>query len=508
MHIDQQQSLFATAAPLKGIEQVRFAPDFTAWQTAARATLCNNIPPESCEWIPDTSSTETSACSSVSPLQRSKHKVPRELIPLLRAASCHSNDDRWSLMYSVLWRISADEPHLLQLRSDPQVARLHKYESAVRRDAHKMKAFVRFREVDKQHPAGPRYVAWFEPDHNIIEFTAGFFKRRFTNMRWSILSPKGCVHWEGDASGALSFTPACGKECAPDDDQFEAAWKTYYRNIFNPARVKISAMQSEMPQKYWKNLPEAETIIDLIRSADQRVHSMQADVKTRDSLQCGPRPPSPAAMLASTIPKPNKEPLKNLALRAVSCQRCRLCYRATQTVFGEGPSKARLVLVGEQPGDHEDLTGKPFTGPAGRVLDQALKDASIERASVYLTNAVKHFKFKPSGRKRIHERPRRDEIRACYPWLEAELSIIRPEVVVGLGAVAAQSMLGKEIKTAQARGKPITGVLPAKTPATLLLSYHPAHALRSAGDNDFQNTRVYKALVSDLKLAAELLIPV
>ncbi|MFK7732913.1 MAG: UdgX family uracil-DNA binding protein [Pseudomonadales bacterium] len=507
MHIEQQQSLFATAAPLQGIEQIRFAPSFAAWQNAARTMLCNSIVPECCEWIPDTDSSKQSILlsSSASKKARTQRKVPRDLIPLLRAASCHSNDDRWALMYSVLWRISADEPHLLQLRSDPQVARLHKYESAVRRDAHKMKAFVRFRELDKGSPTCGRFVAWFEPDHNIIEFTASFFQRRFSNMRWSILSPKGCAHWEGEPGGALWFTPACGKECAPDNDQFEAAWKTYYKSIFNPARVKVSAMQSEMPQKYWKNLPEAETIVELIRSADQRVHSMQAELKTQDTLHCGPRPPSPAAVLARTIQEPKNDPLQNLALRAVSCQRCRLCYRATQTVFGEGPSKARLVLVGEQPGDHEDLNGKPFVGPAGRVLDQALKEAGIDRGSVYVTNAVKHFKFKANGRTRIHQQPLRDEVRACYPWIEAELSIIRPEVVVGLGAVAALSLLGKNVKITEARGKPINGVLPSKTPASLLLSYHPSHALRSAGEDDYQYTNVYKALVADLKLAASLL---
>lgn len=142
-----------------------------------------------------------------------------------------------------------------------------------------------------------------------------------------------------------------------------------------------------------------------------------------------------------------------LRARAKKCRACPLYKLGTQTVFGEGPSKARIVFVGEQPGDQEDRVGKPFVGPAGRLLDQALVAAKIDRGQVYVTNAVKHFKWTPAGKRRLHQKPNAREIAACHPWLEAELAVLQPEIVVALGATAAQSLMGPKFRVTQERGK-------------------------------------------------------
>jgi DNA polymerase len=145
--------------------------------------------------------------------------------------------------------------------------------------------------------------------------------------------------------------------------------------------------------------------------------------------------------------------IEELRARARKCRACPLYKTGTQTVFGEGPAKARLVFVGEQPGDQEDLAGKPFVGPAGRLLDRALAEAKIDRGEVYVTNAVKHFKWTPVGKRRLHQKPNSREIAACRPWLEAELAVLEPEIVVALGATAAQSLMGPKFRVTRERGK-------------------------------------------------------
>ncbi|HZW80665.1 MAG TPA: UdgX family uracil-DNA binding protein [Candidatus Deferrimicrobiaceae bacterium] len=177
---------------------------------------------------------------------------------------------------------------------------------------------------------------------------------------------------------------------------------------------------------------------------------------------------------------PLKSGLRSLAAvrrAARDCKACDLWKNATQTVFGEGPPRAKLFLVGEQPGDQEDLAGHPFVGPAGRILNEALQRAGIDRAEVYVTNVVKHFKWAPAqrGKRRIHKKPRSSEIQACRPWLDAELEIVKPEILVCLGATAAQSILGSEISVTRQRGQPVASPLGPKVVATV----HPSSILRA-----------------------------
>jgi uracil-DNA glycosylase family protein len=196
---------------------------------------------------------------------------------------------------------------------------------------------------------------------------------------------------------------------------------------------------------------------------------------------------------------PRTTSIRVLTSAAHECRGCDLYKSATQVVFGAGPGKARLVFVGEQPGDLEDRQGAPFVGPAGAMLDKALEDAGIPRDEVYVTNAVKHFKWEPRGKRRIHKKPRASEVKACRPWLEAELRALKPRIVVCLGATAAQSMLGPQFKLMQSRGKVVVSPLAEHVVATI----HPSAVLR-APDSEGRR-QAYESLVADLKIVAKAL---
>ena len=196
-------------------------------------------------------------------------------------------------------------------------------------------------------------------------------------------------------------------------------------------------------------------------------------------------------------PTPSLDQLREAARR---CRACDLFLTGTQTVFGEGPARAEVMMVGEQPGDQEDRAGQPFVGPAGRVLDEALDEVGIDRSRVYVTNVVKHFKWVARGKRRIHSKPNAREIRACRPWLEAELADVQPRVVVALGATAAQALLGASFRVTQQRGKPLedTGLAP-----YVVATVHPASILR-APDPETREAEG-RAFVHDLKVVKDLL---
>lgn len=349
-----------------------------------------------------------------------------------------------------------------------------------------MHAFVRFREIGREHKA--HFVAWFEPEHHIVELAAPFFARRFADMPWSILTPDLCAHWDGHA---VSLTPGVAKSEAPSSDRLEETWRRYYASIFNPARLKVKAMQNEMPKKYWRNLPEASLIKPLIETAERAKSAMTASAASQ--------PHKPQKRREPEITRTHAEDdIETLREEAESCRACPLWKDATQTVFGEGPQNARIMLVGEQPGDREDLAGKPFVGPTGQMLDRALQEAGIDRSKVYVTNAVKHFKFLPRGKIRLHQKPDTSEIKACRPWYERELAAIRPELVVAMGATAAQSVFGKITPVNKTRGRLID-----HNGTSALVTVHPTYLLRlpDARARDME----YQRFVDDLKIAAAVL---
>jgi DNA polymerase len=412
--------------------------DFAGWRDAARGLAEAGVPPEAVSWqVGSEADMFGSQPDAAPPADGPSFAVPRAFVDLASATIRHSDPERFALLYAMLLKLRGNR-HAMEDRADPTLHRLERMAKEVRRDAHKMHAFVRFREVADPDGAA-RFVAWFEPDHHILRAEAGFFMRRFANMRWSILTPRLSIHWDGET---LSEGPGATRSDAPDGDPVEEVWKTYYASIFNPARVKVKAMTKEMPKKYWRNMPESALIGDLVAGAQRR----EAEMIERSAAM--PR--------AAPARRPTNVEAAWRAVRddAAKCTRCHLYKCATQTVFGEGPLNCSILFVGEQPGDQEDLAGRPFVGPAGRLFDASLDEAGIDRARVYVTNAVKHFKFQQRGKRRIHSKPDGGEIKACRWWLEQELELIRPPLTVALGATAARSLFGKVVTISSLRGEP------------------------------------------------------
>lgn len=453
--------------------------DFEGWRSAARALAIADIPPDRVAWqvAGEEQDLFAQAADAAPPTATARSRaltVPQQFIDLARSAVCHRNPERFALLYTALWRIQRD-PGIAHDRANPLMKQIDELAKSVRRDSHKMRAFVRFREIEDDD-GQERFVAWFEPEHHIVRSNAQFFVDRFANMRWSILTPELSIHWDGST---LSEGPGAAKADAPADDAIEDVWKSYYKSIFNPARVKIGAMTKEMPRKYWQNMPETALIPGLIAGAQARESGM---IATARQVRLAPGSNRAAAWAA----------LRDEALR---CTRCPLHACATQTVFGEGPVDARLVFVGEQPGDQEDLAGRPFVGPAGQLFDRALAEAGIDRATTYVTNAVKHFKFVARGKRRIHQSPTVGEIDACRWWLDEERALIAPHVTVALGASAARALFARPMPVGESRGRP--HALPDGSAAWITV--HPSYLLRLPDD---ERAAAYAEFVDDLAMVA------
>ena len=462
--------------------------DFDGWRKAARSLVLHHVQPADLAWTVQGRGAELFAPSAPSPILEvndGTFNVSGKFVELAKAAILHRDPERFAILYRLLWRLK-DNHDLIDVATDADVAQVIAMARAVHRDEHKMHAFVRFREIGREREA--HYVAWFEPEHHIVELAAPFFARRFADMPWSILTPDLCAHWDGHA---LSFTPGVSKSEAPGEDRLEETWRCYYASIFNPARLKVKAMQTEMPKKYWRNLPEASIIKPLIEDAERMTGAMIANAAT-DPHKPQKRPEAPMKR------KTTANDLDSLREEAAHCRACHLYKDATQTVFGEGPKSANIMLVGEQPGDKEDLAGHPFVGPAGQMLDRALEEAGVDRKKVYVTNAVKHFKFVPRGKIRLHQKPNTPEIRACRQWYEREVAAIQPDLIVAMGATAAQSVFGKITPIGKNRGRLID--LPDGRKA--LVTVHPSYLLRLPDPE--AKALEYRRFVEDLKIAAGL----
>ncbi|MEO7917119.1 MAG: UdgX family uracil-DNA binding protein, partial [Dokdonella sp.] len=412
-----------------------------AWRAVARTALLAGVAPHDIAWNGDAQSGLLAGIDmmSLAPV-RNPPRVSSTFLSLAASVLCHRDTQRHALLYRLLWRIGNGEAKLLSRATDIDVNRAQVLAKTVSRDCHKMKAFVRFREVPGQDNA---YVAWFEPDHHIVDRVAPFFARRFAGMRWAILTPDRRAWWDGMT---LQFGPGGSRADAPADDAQENLWRTYYANIFNPARLNPTMMRQEMAQKYWKNLPETQLLPDLIRDAGQRV---------RDMAERTPQPARRRIPEARTesAPLDFDGSIDSLARAAHQCRRCELWKPATEVVFGQGPENARVMIVGEQPGDQEDLRGKPFVGPAGKLLDRAFDSLGLDRASFYMTNSVKHFRYEQRGKLRMHKNPAVSHVSACRPWLLGELAAVQPRIVVCLGAIAARAILGNDFRLTDQRGR-------------------------------------------------------
>jgi DNA polymerase len=452
------------------VVQLDAEDDFERWRDAARSLASARVPADQVVWQVGERAADLFGDEAVPIGAAAPFPVPRPFVELARSVVAHSDTERFGLLYGMLLRLR-DHPRLIDDHADPLIRRLEDMAKAVRRDMHKMRAFVRFREVETSE--GPRFVAWFEPDHHIVRMNAGFFVRRFASMRWSILTPELSIHWDGET---VTESEGAGKADAPRGDPVEEVWRTYYSSIFNPARLKIGTMLKEMPRRYWKNMPETALVPGLIAGAQAR----EANMVKASRAQVG-----------------GNSQIAWEALRdeAAGCTRCQLFKCATQTVFGEGSVEAKLMLVGEQPGDQEDLAGKPFVGPAGQMLDRALDEAGVARDRVYVTNAVKHFKFEQRGKRRIHSKPNAGEIDACRWWIDQERMLIRPPVTVALGATAARSLIGKVVTISGSRGHPI-GLADG---GECWVTIHPSYLLRLPDKTQAEDE--YARFVEDLRAA-------
>ncbi|NEX60010.1 UdgX family uracil-DNA binding protein [Noviherbaspirillum galbum] len=464
---------------------------FDAWRAVARALLQRGVPPHAVQWrapgqdgdlldgIAPSGGWEARDAGDV--MQASGIRLPRSLVVKLESASCFRAEDRWAFLYKIVWRWNRGE-HEVVSEADIDGSRLHSMLKAIRREEHDMHAYVRFRE--RQEDAGPRFVAWYEPAHDVLPQVARHFAARMGNRSWMIATPDATAAWDG-AQLELTGPVARGQQDIEDDG--EALWLAYYRSIFNPSRLNEKLMQSHVPSRHWKNLPEGRV-----------VPAMVADAATGARRVGQARTVGARAGAIIPITAERAAPLRPAATSLQDCRRCPLWQRATQAVDGQGNRAADVMLVGEQPGDQEDLQGKPFIGPAGQLLEEALARAALDRESLYLTNAVKHFKWEPRGKRRLHKSPAQQEVLACRHWLEQELREVGPRVVVALGSTALLSLVGsKNVKLTEVLGQALQ-----HEGRWIVPIYHPAYVLRVP--DPALKTRAMEVMVAGLALAKQL----
>ncbi|MFK7912250.1 MAG: TIGR03915 family putative DNA repair protein [Akkermansiaceae bacterium] len=260
------------------MKTVKIEPDFTSWRSAARALLAEKVHPRDVLWVSKSAQSDGMLMfdEPVHPTQDAPRlNVPRDFVRLAETVSCHRSGDQWALLYQILWAMThGNDRHVMKNQTDSAVRGLEQMRKTVSRDIHKMRAFVRFRQVEDGDNGLESYVAWYEPEHLIARVNTPFFRKRFGGMNWSILTPDACVHWNGQS---IHHTDGVDQSQAPEGDELEELWRGYYRSIFNPARLKIKMMQTEMPKKYWKNLPEAEIIEELIQTSGEQVMGMMQE---------------------------------------------------------------------------------------------------------------------------------------------------------------------------------------------------------------------------------------
>ncbi len=448
-----------------------FDGTYAGWRTKARELLAAGAKPENVLW-----SDAPTLFGSDDPVRtKERVAVPKDFLALAETVACHRSDRKWAQLYRVLYRLTSGEKHLLEIESDPEVRDLMIMRKEVGHDLHRMHAFVRFRQVEGSDPE--RFVAWHQPDHLILHQAGPWFARRFAAMHWSILTPEGSVHWNTES---LQYGPGVPRSQAPTGDALEELWRAYYGSIFNPARANAQVMTTHMPKRYWPTMPETELIPDLLAEANKRQTGM---------IQAAPMSARPYIPVTNSLPV--------LREAAHSCRGCDLYAKATQPVFSEGPLDAQIVLVGEQPGDREDREGRLFIGPAGQLLDRALLQAGLDRGSLYLTEAVKHFRYEERGKRRIHKTASKAQVSACQPWIEAEINLVRPKLIVCLGKTAALSILGRDIVIGSVRGQ----VFPHRSAGGVLVTVHPSFVLRVPEPD--RQAQEFERLVADLKLARD-----
>ena len=415
--------------------------DWDGWRQATRSLILAGTEPADLTW-------KVGADVTAMPEASGTFHVPRGAVSLASLAIQARQPDRFGLLYSLFWRINAGEK-LLEDDTDPDLAVIRRLALAVRAEAHRMRTNMRFLPVSEDQ--GRRFLGWFDPLHFVLPANAQLIARRFPDLTLSIITPDGAAHWDG---AALLF--GSGLRRAEDDMALQAWWETHRNALLAQATLGTS-------------VPEAEGVDEAPRPPDR---------------------PALGPVVLHTMPDPE---FGKSTREAATCHRCPLYEPATQTVFGEGPTNATVIFVGEQPGDQEDVIGRPFVGPAGQMMDRAMEEAGIDRRAVYVTNAVKHFKFTSRGKRRIHQTPEVPEIQACGFWLDVERAHVRPRLLVLMGGSAARAVLGRAVTISRERGKPIH----TKDGQTVFVTVHPSYLLRIP--DAAAKAREYEAYVRDLQ---------
>ena len=461
------------------------AADFVGWRDRARRLLVAEISPEDVLWT-DGKQTSLFGEASAPPPSHKAHgpaklRVPAAFLETAEIASAHGDPQRFAVLYRLLWKLSHGMPGVLGDPLDADVAQLSGMVRAVREEEHRMHAFVRFRPVSLAAGGPEHWIAWYRPDHHVLERVAPFFARRYPSMHWSLYTPERSAHWDCEE---IVFGPGAPGNDAPPPDALDSLFLTYYATVWNPARTNVALLERHVPRRVRAQLPEASAMRALPRTTTARLEAMTQ-----------PRISATEALL------PEARDLSSLADAARACRACPIGGLAAQTVFGEGPRDARLVIVGEQPGDQEDLAGRPFVGPAGRMLAELMERAGLDRSQIYMTNAVKHFKWEPRGKRRLHSRPNTTEIEACRGWLLAEVEAIRPEMILCLGSTAGQSFSGRGFRVQRDRGQPTS------TPWApwWMATYHPSALFRARSPEE--RSALESTLLADLVTTRERLAP-
>ena len=419
--------------------------DWEGWRDAARALALAGVAAEEILW------TVGEGTATSLPEVTGRFGVPRALVEMARTAIAARDPERFGLLYRLILNAREGEA----IADDPDFARARHLALATRRETHRMQCLVRFRPVAA--PGGLCHVGWFEPAHYVLDTVARAYAADYPHLLFSILTPGGSAHWAG---AAMCRGAGLAAADVPDDAGLEAAWHARFGDLFADAQAPPAP-----------NAPRASSL----------------------------RPPDRPALGPVRLP-PGRDAarLARMAAEATGCQRCALWQPATQTVFGEGPLDAPIMFIGEQPGDQEDIIGRPFVGPAGVLLDQALEEAGIDRRQNYVANAVKHFKFSSRGPRRVHQTPEAPEIETCRDWLAMERAEVRPALIVLMGATAARAVLGHPVTIGRERGAPFD--LPDGTPG--FITVHPSFLLRQPDEES--RARQYSLFVRELRQAAAL----
>jgi DNA polymerase len=421
--------------------------DWDGWRRATRTLVLAGTDPAEVTWsVGGTADPLPDAAGSFS--------LSRALVDMAALAIQGREPERFGLLYSLVHRAHHGE-RIFDQPDDPDLRLAQRLAFAVRAEAHRMRTHLRFLPV--QDSDGPRLLGWYAPAHYVLEANAQLIARRFPADPLSIVTPDGSAHWDGTA---LRF--GAGLTDPADDATLAAWWDAHHAAVLADAAPGTS-------------VPEAE------------------------ALDEAPRPPSLPPLGPVVLPQPRDPDIHHAGREAADCRRCDLWQPAIQTVFGEGPAGAAAMFIGEQPGDQEDVIGRPFVGPAGQLLDRAMEAAGIDRRTIYITNAVKHFKFTPRGRRRIHQPPDAAEIATCRFWLDVERVRLHPRLLVLMGGSGARAVLGRPVAVTRERGQPFR----LADGQMAFLTVHPSYLLRIP--DEAQKAREYDAFLRDLRAVKALM---